>query len=144
MGYDRQYALAVITIMAFYRDEDKNLISYQSGTRWLPGERHFEETVVLFRREQCYFLHRDLLEFGPREFCSGHIERSNGGAGCLEWGPKRTWDEDQDWKHPAVVQKEELKEKRRREQENWERQRNIGEEEDKGLLVNIQDKDKDQ
>ena len=107
VGYDLLYAVAVVSIVVFYRGGDKQQVSYQSGERWSAGGQHFEETVVLLRRSRCHFPHMELLEFGPGELSSGYLVQSVKGTGFTERGPRRSWDGNSEWKHPAVVQKEE-------------------------------------
>jgi len=115
IGYDGLYAVAVVTIMVFYQGEDEQQVSYQSGGRWAAGEQRFEETVVLLRRPRCRFPHVELLKFGPGELASGYLIRPARRTGYLERGPRRSWDGNPEWKHPAVIQKEErLKEERER------------------------------
>ena len=49
----------------------------------------------------------ELLKFGPGELSSGYLVQSFRGTWFTERGPRRPWDRDPEWKHPAVVQKEE-------------------------------------
>jgi hypothetical protein len=122
IGYDGFYAVAVVTIMVYYRGGDEQQVSYQFGKRWAAGEQHFEETVVLLRRPRCHFPHMELLKFGPGELSCGYLIRPVRGTGFPERGPRRSWDGDQEWKHPDVIEKEE---KRQEERERLRRLRSI-------------------
>ena len=43
----------------------------------------------------------ELLGFGPGELLSGYLVQLVRGTGFPERGPRRPWDGDLEWKHPA-------------------------------------------
>ena len=55
----------------------------------------------------------DLVEFGPGELSRDYLMRTARGTGVRGRGPKRTWDKELEWRHPAVIQREERIKKER-------------------------------
>ena len=55
----------------------------------------------------------DLVEFGPGELSRDYLMRTARGTGVRGRGPKHTWDEEPEWRHPTVIQREERREKER-------------------------------
>jgi len=113
VGYDEEYAVGVVTVMVYYRNEDQQLTSYLSKEPWPKGTRHSEEALILLQRRRCRFPHMDLVEFGPGELSRDYLMRTARGTGVRGRGPKRTWDEEIEWRHPAVIQREERIKKER-------------------------------
>ena len=73
VGYDEEYAVGVVTVMVYYRNEDQQLTSYLSKEPWPKGIRHSEEALILLQRRRCRFPHMDLVEFGPGELSRDYL-----------------------------------------------------------------------